>query len=130
MLDECRASPRYLQTTTVASSVADAIHRGAKEEYVLHAWVIMPNHVHLLITPHSDVPILMRSLKGSCARQANQLLRRTGMPFWQDESYDRLVRDEQEFRRIKEYIVQNPVRAGLAATPEMYIWSSARVGQT
>ena len=49
----------------------------------------------------------------------------TGTPFWQDESYDRLVRDDQEFKRIATYIEMNPVRAGLVATPEVFQWSSA-----
>ena len=50
----------------------------------------------------------------------------TGQPFWQDESYDRLVRDEKEFERIVHYIEWNPVTAGLATTPEGFAWSSAR----
>ncbi len=67
----------------------------------------------------------MRQLKGATARQANKLLHRAGKPFWQHESYDRLVRDAEEFRRIDNYIVRNPVRAGLAVRPEEYPWSSA-----
>jgi putative transposase len=51
-------------------------------------------------------------------------LGRTGQPFWQDESYDRLVRNADEFHRIENYIVQNPVRAGLARSAEEYQWSS------
>jgi REP-associated tyrosine transposase len=50
----------------------------------------------------------------------------TGKPFWQDESYDRLVRDAAEFERIRHYIEYNPVRAGLVELPEEYPWSSAR----
>ena len=50
----------------------------------------------------------------------------TGRPFWQDESFDRLVRNDAEFERIVDYIERNPVMAGLAATPEEYPWSSAR----
>jgi putative transposase len=84
----------------------------------------MPNHVHLLITPRGDVPALLHRLKGSSARESNKLLARTGQPFWQSESYDRLVRDAEEFRRIENYILRNPVRAGLALTAEEYQWSS------
>jgi hypothetical protein len=50
----------------------------------------------------------------------------TGLPFWQDESYDRLVRNDTEFARIVDYIERNPVTAGLVATPEEFPWSSAR----
>ena len=53
------------------------------------------------------------------------MLGHTGQPFWQDESYDRLVRDEAEFQRITRYIEMNPVKAGLAAKPEDFPWSSA-----
>ena len=98
LLDNHRSSPMYLRAPSIAQ---------------LHAWVVMPNHVHLLITPRADVPNLLQTLKGSTARQANQLLRRTGTPFWQEESYDHLVRSSLEFGRIENYIVQNPVQAGL-----------------
>jgi hypothetical protein len=49
----------------------------------------------------------------------------TGQAFWQDESYDRLVRNDSEFERIAHYIEMNPVKAGLAAVPEEFPWSSA-----
>jgi putative transposase len=60
----------------------------------------MPNHVHLLILPKVPVPVLMRWLKGSTARSANQLLGRTGQPFWQDESYDHYARNAIQRDRI------------------------------
>jgi hypothetical protein len=60
------------------------------------------------------------------AREGNRILGLTGPPFWQDESYDRLVRDSREFARIARYIEMNPVQAGLAAQPEQFLWSSAR----
>ena len=67
----------------------------------------------------------MQTLQGYTAREANRLLRRTGQPFWQAESYDHAVRDERESDRIKGYIENNPVKAGLVANPEDYLWSSA-----
>jgi len=85
----------------------------------------MSNHVHLLITPHVQVSKLLCSLKATTAKRANLLLGRTGEPFWQDESYDHLVRNGEEFRRIQRYIEYNPVSAGLAATAEDFPWSSA-----
>ena len=123
-----RLGPMYLREAGVAQCVADAIQQGAGGSYTLHAWVVMPNHVHLLITPRTGVTELLRQLKGYTARQGNQLLGRTGTPFWQAESYDHLVRNSDEFRRIERYIVQNPVRAGLARSAEEYLWSSARSG--
>lgn len=125
LLDNHRSSPRHLQAGNIAQCVADAIRQGGDSSFILHAWVIMPNHVHLLITPRMDVSELLQKLKGSTARLANQLLGRTGTPFWQDESYDRLVRNSQEFGRIEHYIPQNPVRAGLVQSAEEYTWSSA-----
>ena len=66
-----------------------------------------------------------QTLKGYTARQANQLLQRAGQLFWQTESYDHSVRDLLEGRRIRAYIENNPVKAGLAAHAEEYPWSSA-----
>ncbi len=86
----------------------------------------MANHVHLLVTPLVDVSKMMQSLKRSTARECNKRLGLTGQPFWQDESYDRVVRDQTEFRRIARYIEMNPVNAGLVAMPEEFPWSSAR----
>ena len=106
--------------------VTDAIHYRDPRHYQLHAFVVMPNHVHLLMTPLIAVPKVMQSLKRFTAREGNRILGLTGQPFWQDESYDRLVRDDTEFDRITHYIETNPVKAGLAATPEEFQWSSAR----
>ena len=125
LLDEQRAGPAYLKMPAIAQLVVDSIRKSAGCDFVLHAWVFMPNHVHLLITPQIDVPTLLRKLKGGSAREANKLLGQKGQPFWQDESYDRLVRSAEEFRRIEKYILQNPVRAGLARSAEEYPLSSA-----
>ena len=129
LLDELRAGPAYMRMPAVAQVVADSIGKGAARDYLLHAWVVMPNHVHLLITPQVNVPALLHKLKGTTARESNLLLGSTGRPFWQDESYDRTVRSADEFRRIESYILQNPVRAGLARSAEEYPWSSvSRLG--
>ncbi len=124
LLDRGTCGPLYLRMPDIAAIVARAIRKGECKDYCLHAWVVMPNHVHLLITPLTSVSELLRSLKGATAHEANRVLVRKG-PFWQHESYDRLVRDEREFQRIENYIVQNPVKAGLAASSELYQWSSA-----
>lgn len=95
------------------------------EHYGLHAFVVMPNHVHLLITPAMALPKLTKSLKSITAKKANTILCRTGTPFWQEESYDHLVRHRREFEKIRFYIENNPVRAGLVTQPDQYRWSSA-----
>ena len=68
----------------------------------------------------------MQSLKRFTARECNRVLGLTGQAFWQDESYDRLVRNETEFARIATYIEMNPVKCGLALSPEEFPWSGAR----
>jgi REP element-mobilizing transposase RayT len=85
----------------------------------------MPNHVHLLITPLVEVSKLMQSLKRFTAVEANRILARTGKSFWQDESYDRMVRSDREFQNIAHYIEMNAVNAGLATTPEDFAWFRA-----
>ena len=87
----------------------------------------MPNHVHLLLLPKTSLPVILRWLKGSAARQANLILGRTGEAFWQDESFDHCVRDEAELDRLVRYVEYNPVSAGLAANPRAWRWSSARL---
>jgi REP element-mobilizing transposase RayT len=126
LLDQARCGPTFLRQPAIAQEVLNSVEYGAKRgDYQLHAWVIMPNHVHLLFTPHVNVSRLLGSLKSASAKRANLLLGRTGQPFWQDESYDRLVRTDEEFRRIQRYIENNPVMACLVAMPEEYAWSSA-----
>jgi putative transposase len=126
LLDEARCGPAFLRQPAIAQQALAPIEYGAGIGHChLHAWVIMPNHVHLLFTPQVSVPKLLGSLKAASAKRANLLLGRTGQPFWQDESYDRLVRNDEEFRRIQRYIENNPVTAGLAVKPEEYAWSSA-----
>jgi len=85
----------------------------------------MPNHVHLLILPQVPVPVVTRGLKSWTARQANQVLGREGQPFWQGESYDHWARNPKERDRIRRYIEENPVQAGLATSLELWPWSSA-----
>ena len=128
LLEEYRSGPTYLRLAAIAQILADRIRQGADRDYELHAWVVMPNHAHLLIIPRVNVPILLRRLKGGSARKANKLLGQTGRPFWQDESYDHLVRDANEFHRIESYILQNPVRAGLAQSAEEYPWCNVSAG--
>ena len=127
LLDHARTGPLYLARPKIAALVVQAILDGQDvlHHYDWHAFTVMANHVHLLITPQASVPKLMQWLKGTTARRANQILNLAGRAFWQEESYDRWVRDEREFRRLQVYIEENPVRAGLVAAPEDYRWSSA-----
>ena len=94
----------------------------------LHCAVVMPEHVHLLLTPLADsdnspFPLfrILKRIKGVSARRVNQLLGTEG-PVWQDESFDHVLRSTESFSEKLEYLRQNPVRRGLSATPEAYPW--------
>lgn len=99
-------------------------HKGAK--YKLHAWVVMPNHVHVLLTPLEDVhfPTIMHSIKSYTANEANKIAGRSGQ-FWQLESFDRYIRNLKHFVGVIRYIENNPVKAGLCRSPEEWPFSSA-----
>ena len=130
LLDVACTGPLYLRQPALAEMVMRHLVRLAQDEemYSLHAFVVMPNHVHLLLTPNTPFPRIARLVKGATARWANQLLGTTGKAFWQDESYDHRVKNRDEWSRIRRYIELNPVRSGLAATPESYPYSSASPG--
>lgn len=127
LLDEARSGPFYLRQPEIADMVVEAIEYGSDVlgHYCLHAFVVMPNHVHLLAVPAVPLFKLTRSLKGITAKRANAMLRLSGDSFWQEESYDHVVRDSQEFERIRRYIEENPVRAGLVQEAREFRWSSA-----
>ena len=131
LLDGATSGPQYLRMPEIADIVLSSLNDGQSRfhRYDLHSYVIMPNHVHMLLTPHVITTKWLGPLKGFTAHQANRILRRKG-PFWQDESYDRLVRSDVEFDRIMSYIENNPVKAGLAPNPEAYRWSSAAANLT
>ncbi len=127
LLDDACGEVFYLRQPAIADMIVEAIQYNANilGQYRLHAFVVMPNHVHLLATPTVALPRLTKSLKGITAKRANAMLVLTGSPFWQEESYDHLVRHEREFEKIRSYIEENPVRAGLVREAREYRWSSA-----
>jgi REP element-mobilizing transposase RayT len=127
-LDLAKTGPRWLSDPRVAECAEAAIRRGAElGQYLLHAYVVMSNHVHLLIEPHIPLRRITAGIKGVSAREANAILGRKGKPFWQSESFDHWVRNQAQFERVRRYIENNPVAAGLARRPEDWTWSSARV---
>ena len=128
-LDRMKIGPKWLADSRVAACVQEAILRGDNSlgQYRLHAYVVMPNHVHLLIAPTIPVCGIMRGIKGVSARDANRILGRKGKAFWQDESYDHWVRSEAEHWKIVAYIENNPVRAGLVKEAAEWRWSSAHL---
>ncbi len=93
--------------------------------YRLHAWCVMPNHVHALVEPFAEhkLPAILHSWKSFTAKAANRLLGRTG-EFWQEEYYDHLIRDEADHAHALRYILENPVKAGLTG----WQWSGSSSG--
>jgi REP element-mobilizing transposase RayT len=128
-LDRASFGPAWLKREEIARLVVDALSYGTDKlhYYDLHAYVVMANHVHTLLTPIVTASKLLQSVKGFTAREANKVLGRTGEPFWQSESYDHWVRNEKEFDKVRRYIENNPIQAGLVTRPEDYRWSSAYV---
>lgn len=85
----------------------------------------MPNHFHLIIDTSDEVrytkPLyaIMHSLKSYTGNEANKVLHRVGT-FWQEESYDHVIRDASEFKNTIAYTLENPVKAGLAECWKKY----------
>jgi REP element-mobilizing transposase RayT len=94
----------------------------------LHAIVVMPDHVHILLSPLRDekgwpFPLvdILQCLKSATAHRINKLLGISG-PVWEEESFDHVLRSDESLKEKAEYIRQNPVRAGLVQRPEKYRW--------
>jgi REP element-mobilizing transposase RayT len=117
-----------LRRPEIAAVVASAIRHFEGERYLLRAWVVMPNHSHVVLWPMPNhfLGDIVKSWKGFTAHEANKLLGRTGQNFWQPESFDHWIRNEAEMERICRYVERNPVTARLCDTPEKWPWSSAR----
>ena len=126
-LDTSQFGPRWLGDTRVASMFVSALKYGesTRRVYDLAAWVVMPNHVHIVIQPREPLPEIMRWLKIATASRANRIIGISNGPFWQREYYDHWIRSEKELASVVAYIERNPVSAGLVALPEKWPWSSA-----
>jgi type I restriction enzyme R subunit len=132
---DARPAVRLLADAELARIVVNSFYYFAGARYDLLAHVVMPSHVHWVFTPRrewtdtlspdrSPRERIMHSLKRYTAFECNLRLREDGS-FWQDESYDHCVVDESELERIIYYVEQNPVKAGLVASPELWEHSSA-----
>jgi adenine-specific DNA methylase/REP element-mobilizing transposase RayT len=121
----------WLKRDDVGKLVADAVCHFDGARYKLHAWVVMPNHVHAVLTPKGPYTLssILHSWKSFTANEANSILGRKGHQFWQRESYDHLVRNEDDFIRVCNYTLNNPVKAGLCQKAEEWTLSSAYVAQ-
>ncbi len=122
----------YLKHPKVSELMEDALIHGDGQRYSLLSWVVMPNHVHVLIEVNGQASLssIVQTWKSFVAHQANQVLDRQGA-FWYREYYDRFIRDREHYLNVISYIHHNPVKAGLCASPENWRWSSAwRLGHS
>jgi REP element-mobilizing transposase RayT len=106
----------YLRQADLAEVVVDALHHCDDRTYELGAYVVMPNHIHAIVRPlQPDTDPLEKILQGRklrSSREINGKLQRSGV-LWQDESFDRIIRDEQHLYRCLQYLGDNPRRGGL-----------------
>jgi REP element-mobilizing transposase RayT len=121
------AGSAWMNDPRIADKVQDALLFFDGLRYRLQAWVVMPNHVHALLTPNAgwELEGILHSWKSFTSNECNKLLERRG-EFWQTESFDRFVRNEKHYQNAIVYIEENPVKAGLCTKPEEWPWSSAR----
>ena len=119
-----------LQRPAVAELVEETLLHFDADRYRLHAWVIMPNHVHVLITPFAlqTLSAIVHGWKSFTAKKANALLGRTGA-FWAPEYFDRAIRDDAHYANTLAYFAMNPVKAGLCHDPMGWRFSSAWKGR-
>jgi len=116
----------WLKEPSIGNMVMQALRHYDGERYTLYAFVVMPNHVHALVRPHAGFTLsqILHTWKSFTAHEAQKIAEASGLSipkgeaFWQRESYDHLIRDEADFEQILEYIIQNPVKAGLCDKPE------------
>lgn len=116
----------WLRQAEVAAQVDEILRGDDGKLYRLQAWVVMANHVHLVVDVW-DTPLskLLNLWKGRSARAANKLLARSGH-FWEREYFDTLIRDAAHLGRAIRYTDNNPLKAGLVRDPREWRWSSAR----
>jgi REP element-mobilizing transposase RayT len=117
----------HLRQPDLADLVAGAMRHFHESRYLLREWVVMPNHAHAVLWPMPDFLLsdILKSWKQFTSRRAKQILGMGEEPFWQRESYDHWIRNDDEAARVSRYIRNNPVIAGLCARPEDWRWSSA-----
>jgi len=104
----------WLKDNRIARIVTDSLRYFEGERYYLPAWCVMPNHVHAVLHPHKENSLseILHSWKSFTAKEANKALCRNG-EFWQEEYYDHVIRDQDDFCHAVEYVLGNPVKAGL-----------------
>jgi REP element-mobilizing transposase RayT len=116
----------FLHDSRIAKLTEDALQYFDGVRYRLLAWCVMPNHVHSLIEMVKGFSLggILHSWKSYTAKKANRILGRNGQ-FWDEDYYDRYIRDDDHLRIATEYIEQNPVKARLVTNATQWKYSSA-----
>jgi REP element-mobilizing transposase RayT len=117
----------WLCKPEITDLVSGALNYFNDQRYQLRAWVVMPNHVHAIVWPMPGHTLsgILNSWKSFTSTQANRLLKRTGEPFWQTESFDHWIRNDAERARLVAYVENNPVKAGFCKVSGDWKWSSS-----
>jgi putative transposase len=114
-------SRRIFQVPATCELFLETLQHYRREgEYKLHAFVVMPDHIHLLLTPTQTIERAMGLIKGGFSHRLD-----SKFPVWQRSFTDHRIRDREDFEIRRNYIHQNPVDARLVATAEAYPYSSA-----
>jgi putative transposase len=140
LLDKNNTGPRWMKQPEIADLIDSAIRYRDGKEYDLFASTVMPNHVHQVFHTGTELfpgleknksqyPVtrILQSMKWYTALKANKILGRSG-PFWQQESYDHVVRDGKELERILYYVINNPVKACLVKDWRDWKWTYLKKG--
>ncbi|MGI8786884.1 MAG: REP-associated tyrosine transposase [Pyrinomonadaceae bacterium] len=116
----------YLGKQEIAGQVQESLLHFDAVRYKLIAWVVMPNHTHFLIKPinSNSLSEIMKKFKSFTAHEANKILRRSGQ-FWQEDYFDRYIRNREHFENTIDYIENNPVKAGLCKRRSDWRFSSS-----
>ncbi len=119
-LDAC-AGACELKRPELAGIVADCLLHFDGSRYAIFDFVVMPNHVHLLVAFPSDERMLAQceAWKRFTSTRINKVLGRQGR-FWQSDAFDHLVRNEEQFEHLRVYISENPAKANL--NPGEFFW--------
>lgn len=116
----------FLPNSRIAAMLENALLHFDGDRYRLSAWVLMPNHVHVLVAPCAGYAVsnIMHSIKSFTSQEANKILGRKGR-FWFEDYFDRYIRTEKHFDNARAYIESNPVKAGLCKRAADWRFSSA-----
>jgi len=121
-----------LDKPEISCTVQEALLQFHNVRYILYAWSIMPNHVHVLMMPKEgfSVAAIVKTWKGYTARICNQMLKQSG-EFWAKEYFDRFIRTPEHYRNTFSYIMENPVKAGVSRewTWDIDAWNEKCTGE-